>query len=186
MEFSIGHFSVQTAHEHFASQGLIATMGRFGIDTFALNDVHVLHVDLFQENDMRTRQGKKSRVTFSGEDGSSKSTKPYPFDRPDLSYFTVALSTVPKLEKYSRRCSRDMCHERQQPAIEPYPFSYPNRVHRRRLFSCYKTSRSIRAFPVRLTRCSLDRIVRSIVHARAVLSTLLHCRSVVGRILRRG
>ena len=37
--------------------------------------------------------------TLFGVSGSSKRTKPKPFERPDLSYLTVALSTVPKFEK---------------------------------------------------------------------------------------
>lgn len=44
--------------------------------------------------------------TLSVESRSSKSTKPKPFERPDLSNLTVALSTLPNLAKYSQRCSR--------------------------------------------------------------------------------
>lgn len=46
-------------------------------------------------------------TTLSVESRSSKRTKPKPFERPDLSNLTVALSTVPNLEKYSQRCSRN-------------------------------------------------------------------------------
>ena len=44
--------------------------------------------------------------TLSVESRSSKRTKPKPLERPDLSNFTVALSTLPNLAKYSHRCSR--------------------------------------------------------------------------------
>ncbi len=45
-------------------------------------------------------------ITLSVESRSSKRTKPKPFERPDLSNLTVALSTLPNLAKYSQRCSR--------------------------------------------------------------------------------
>ena len=48
---------------------------------------------------IESEKEEKEIFTLSGDDGSSKRTKPKPFDRPDLSYFTVALSTVPKFEK---------------------------------------------------------------------------------------
>lgn len=44
--------------------------------------------------------------TLSVESRSWKRTKPNPFERPDLSNLTVALSTLPKLAKYSQRCSK--------------------------------------------------------------------------------